>query len=330
MNQKIKGPFGEEIFFKKEVPKSLLKTKNSFWFVDDIFKNRPEFKNLKNVAFVTAGEDLKSFKQLESCLDKLLKFGLNRSSTIYCVGGGSLGDSIGFLSSIYMRGVSFVLMPTTWLSCVDSSIGGKTALNYRGYKNIVGSFYPASKHVYVESLVKNSVIKDAKGEILKTLFLNHNKKWTKSFLDRKAAADLSFKDLEFFVNYKTKIVKKDVQDKKGVRAVLNFGHSLGHALELNKKISHSRAVLEGLRFALKWSEHKKLLSSQNSKALLEHIKEPVVNMNAALFRKSLRHDKKTKNKNNMDFIFLTDKGPLVKTVTFDAVVSEFKRQGLDG
>jgi len=320
------GPFGEEILFLQKLPKTLKNTTSSYWFVDSFFKKNPYFQKMQNVTFLKAGEDLKSVQSLEKNLKILLKYGANRNTTIYCVGGGSLGDSIAFLSSVYMRGVHLVMIPTTWLAAVDSSVGGKTALNFEGAKNILGTFYAPEKIIYSAELIKSSSLNDAEGEIFKTLMLNHRSLWSKKIVKNWNDKELMFSDLERFVSYKTKVVKKDTKDLKGQRAVLNLGHSLGHALELEKTLSHGEAVKQGCLFSLRWSHKKGLLCDKTKNTFEALLNTKILKMPQGKIRKALGKDKKGTSKGMLKFVFLSDRGPVLEEVSIDALVKEYQRQ----
>ncbi len=324
----LKGPFGENLIFKKQGLQALLKKKNHFFFFDELFKKRFDFSKNENVFFVKPGEDLKTLQAVERHVSWLLEKKANKTATLVAVGGGSVGDSIGFLASVYLRGVRLVHVPTTWLAAVDSSIGGKTALNFNSYKNQIGSVYAPSAILFFEELISTSKIEDSEGEILKTLLLNINAKWAKLILNSWEEKKISFNDLHSFVSYKAKIVKKDPFDDKGVRAILNLGHTLGHALELSEKLSHSDAVKKGLAFSLEWSFKKKMISEKNRdkfKSLLTETGLP--NISPQNLRLLILRDKKSlEGGGKLNFIFPTDKGPLVKVVSISSLVLEYQRQ----
>lgn len=300
--------------------------KNSYWFVDSVFKKNPIFRSMDNITFLKAGEELKSLKAFEENFKKLIAVNANRKTTVYCLGGGSLGDSVGFLCSVYMRGLRFVMLPTTWLASVDSSVGGKTALNGFGYKNIMGTFYPPEKNIYVEDFIKSSSLKDAEGEIFKTLILNHNKKWAKDIMLSWEKDKLDFPDLPKFIKYKTDVVKKDPRDLKGVRAFLNLGHSLGHAIELEKGLSHGEAVKQGVLFSLRWSAQRNLLSAQKTQSFEKLLSTELTKISDEKLFKALKKDKKSEKGDSLNFVFIGDKGPILEKVQIKQVVAEYKRQ----
>lgn len=322
----VRGPFGESVYFKEKGIKSLLKKKDHYFFVDSFFKKHPDFLEYKgNVLFVEAGEKLKTLDAFEKHISWLHLKGASKSSTVVAVGGGSVGDSIGFLASSYLRGVPLIHVPTTWLAAVDSSVGGKTALNFNAFKNQVGTVYAPKEILFFKNLIESSDVKDSEGEIFKTLILNLNKRWAKDITSSQTPNLIYFSDLVDFVNYKTKIVKKDPKDVKGVRAVLNLGHSLGHAFELKFKLSHSDAVLEGLRFAVYWSLQKKYLSKKAFERISGLLVGELPLISSTELKAFLEKDKKSSN-DDINFIFISDKGPLVKKVSIDSMVKEYERQ----
>jgi len=326
MIEKMKGPYGEEIVFLKKIPKRLKQERNSIWFVDSFFKKHSYFADVENIFFVKTGEKVKSIESLQTHLKKMMSLNANRETQVICVGGGSLGDSIGFLSSIYMRGVKLTMVPSTWLAAVDSSVGGKTALNCFGYKNLIGSFYPPSRIFFIEDLIGTSNFDDAEGEIYKTLLLNHNKKWAQKLLASKAKQTIQFSDLGEFIAYKSKIVKRDPQDLKGFRAVLNLGHTLGHAVELEKKMSHGEAVKQGCLFSIRWSAERGYLSEEKAELFEKKLKTSLVKISGHKLRKALQKDKKAVSTEELKFIFLNNKGPMVEKVKISHLIDEYLRQ----
>ncbi len=321
----MNGPFGEHLFFKKSGIKSLLKKKDYYFFVDDFFKSHEAFKSTQNVCFLKAGEKLKDFKSLDLSVKWLVDNGVTKNATIVAVGGGSIGDSIGFLASIYLRGVNFIQVPTTWLAAVDSAVGGKTALNYKGYKNQIGTVYAPKEIYFFNDLLSTSRIEDSEGEIIKTLLLNFNKAWAKRILQNWSNEKISFRYLQKFVLYKTAIVKKDKDDTNGIRAVLNLGHTVGHALELKFKLSHSDAVKKGLLFAVRWSYKKKHLSLEALKLVESVLGESLPEIDRVDLISAVAKDKKSSGE-RVKFIFSGLKGPIVKAVKVSDLADEYQRQ----
>ena len=217
-----------------------------------------------------ANEKNKSLNTIDNYLKTLLSKNFNRSDLLISIGGGITGDVIGFVASIFKRGINFINIPTTLLAQVDSAIGGKTGVNSKYGKNLIGSFYQPklvlSDTSFIDSLplkqmicgyaeiLKHAIIKDKK-------FFNWLKKNTNSILakDKKALIYAIKKSCEIKIHF----VSKDVSEKN-LRMILNFGHTFAHAIEVknkySSKISHGEAVLSGMVLATKLSIIKKICS----------------------------------------------------------------------
>jgi 3-dehydroquinate synthase len=213
---------------------------------------------------VHAGEGLKDFKKVFEVYGELLNKRAHRDSVLFALGGGSVGDAAGFVAATYLRGVAWVGVPTTLLAQVDSSIGGKTAVNHTQGKNLIGAFHQPSAVLcdldFLRTLSKRELISGL-GEALKygliydkKLFQFISKNWKLALnCDGKVLEEIVLKSAQF----KARVVSQDEFDRKGVREFLNFGHTLGHALEEAthyKKFQHGEAVLWGMRFAIALSE----------------------------------------------------------------------------
>ena len=191
-----------------------------------------------------AGENTKSEEYYFKLLGLLAKNKFTREDSILAVGGGVVGDLCGFVASTYMRGIGFISCPTTLLSCVDSSVGGKTAINLPEGKNLVGSFYqPNLVYISVDSLktLPKREIECGMGEIVKYAFLS--KTVSAKDLEEGITENLIYKCIQI----KKEIVEKDEFDK-GERAKLNLGHTVGHAVESlsGYKHSHGLCVAKGI------------------------------------------------------------------------------------
>jgi 3-dehydroquinate synthase len=207
------------------------------------------------VAFIPDGERAKTLSTVSRLLDRMVEFKLTRQSTVVAIGGGVVGDVAGFAASIYMRGIPVVQVPTTLLAQVDSSIGGKTGVNHRAGKNLIGSFYQPSlvlsdpmvlqtlpEREYVSGLyeaLKYGVISDV--ELFADFERNH-----RMFLKRDPEA------IERLVArcaaIKADVVMKDEREGD-LRRILNFGHTVGHGLETAmryQRIKHGEAVGYGM------------------------------------------------------------------------------------
>lgn len=214
------------------------------------------------VALVEGSEDLKSFASLGALYQRFVDAGLDRRGIVAGVGGGTIGDAVGFAAATYQRGVPFVSVPTTLLSAVDAAVGGKTAINLPSGKNLVGSVTQPA-HVAIapqtfRSLPRRDVV-SGYGEMIKYgLALDAElyralREAERALLDDPASA---LDGIARCVAIKADVVARDEEDRTGIRAILNFGHTVGHALEKVAgygTLRHGEAVIVGMRAALRLS-----------------------------------------------------------------------------
>jgi 3-dehydroquinate synthase len=203
-----------------------------------------------NIALFTfaAGEKQKSREKKAELEDLLFSKGFGSDTCMIALGGGVTTDLIGFLASTYCRGVPLIFVPTTLLGMVDAAIGGKTGINTRFGKNLVGAYYPADKVIIDTALLSSlptSEWTNGLAEVIKyacihspTLFTTL-KDWNPEHVD---------KVVQDAVTIKIGIVESDYQEKAGLRRILNFGHTIGHAIEFleNYTVSHGEAVAIGM------------------------------------------------------------------------------------
>lgn len=200
---------------------------------------------------VPAGERNKNRNTLFRILDAMLDARLHRSSVVVALGGGVVGDMAGFAAALYMRGTRLVQVPTTLLAQVDSSVGGKTAIDYRGVKNVLGAFYQPER-VFCDPLFFRTLppreIKCGLGEIVKTGVLDAavgDRLWRNA--DKLADLTCLHELAADCVRFKARVVEQDETERSGLRKCLNLGHTTGHALELlYGRRSHGEYVLIGI------------------------------------------------------------------------------------
>ena len=232
------------------------------------------------------GEKEKNFKNYEKILNCALKLKLTRNDVIIAIGGGVVGDITGFAAATYMRGIDFIQVPTTLLACVDSSVGGKTAIDTKFGKNLVGAFYQP-KVVFINPKFLNTLddrqFKTGLGEVVKYSFIEKSCKCDEelhltNFLTEKSEQILERKEkilsqlIEICVKLKISVVEKD-EKEGGLRRILNFGHTYAHAIEKitnYRKFTHGEAVVEGIKFAFNLAVKKNLID-KNYKFLAEDI-----------------------------------------------------------
>ena len=198
-----------------------------------------------------AGEENKTFPSLYAILEKMTGAGLHRTSRLFAVGGGVVGDIGGLAAALYMRGISCVQIPTTLLAQVDSSVGGKTAVDLGGVKNVVGAFYQPCEVLVDPTFLQTLPAREIKcgvGEIVKYAALNSE------IFDLIEGKEDKFINLSFLTKlitdcicHKAKVVEAD-EKEGGERRSLNVGHTTGHAVELTSGLSHGESVLYGMLF----------------------------------------------------------------------------------
>ena len=251
------------------------------------FKNKikQQIKNYEVYVYqYSVNEKLKSFNKVNQLNENLLKKNFNRNDMIIAVGGGVVGDFAGFVASILKRGINFINVPTTLLSQVDASIGGKTGINSEKGKNLIGTFYQPklviSEIEFLKSLPKREIICGF-AEILKHAFIcdkkffNWIEKNTKRIIEDRNSAAIKY---AIYKSCKIKIsfVQKD-EKEKGDRAILNFGHTFAHGIEaasnFSKKINHGEAVLIGMYLASKLSKDKNICSKKTLGKIINFYKE---------------------------------------------------------
>lgn len=198
------------------------------------------------ICTVESGETSKSLGGLETLLQTMLDHGFSRKDCVVAVGGGVVGDLAGFAASMYMRGVDFYNIPTTLLSQIDSSIGGKTAINFGGVKNIVGAFYQPKKVLIDPDLLRTlppRQLSNGLAEAVKMALTSDAELFR--LIESENIADNLDTIIVRSLQIKKNVVEKDVREA-GLRRVLNFGHTVGHGIETNSALYHGEAVALGL------------------------------------------------------------------------------------
>tara|TARA_B100000579_G_C22806160_1_gene842640 strand:- start:255 stop:1361 length:1107 start_codon:yes stop_codon:yes gene_type:complete len=296
----------------------------------------------KNITmhFFKANEKNKNQNSVNKILEILLNKNFSRDDCLISIGGGITGDISGFAASLFKRGLKFINVPTTLLSQVDSSIGGKTGINTKYGKNLIGSFYQPNLVIsdieFLKTLPKREII-CGYGEILKhSLIANKN---FYNFLDKNSSKifKLSSPHIKKAIfescKIKKQVVEKD-EKEKGLRKILNFGHTFAHAFEAalgySNKLNHGEAVILGIKTALNFSLKNKIINKKEYNLITNHISNSQLPLDINKFfklkdlSKILSFMLKDK-KNNSDKISLV----LLKKIGSPIINREYKKKSLE-
>ena len=216
----------------------------------------------------TAGEDSKNMLTVQSLYEELIRHNFERNDVILAIGGGVVGDLAGFVSATYLRGIRFAGIPTTLLAMSDSSVGGKTGVDFMGYKNMVGAFHqPKLVYMNTDSLhtLPEREYLSGMAEVIKYGYI-----WDSRFLAylNDNADKIISKDreaLEHIIFHSCRIKKEVVENdplEKGLRAILNFGHTIGHAIEklMEFRLLHGECVALGMMASGRIAVYRGLMS----------------------------------------------------------------------
>jgi 3-dehydroquinate synthase len=274
------------------------------------------------------GERFKNYKTVHKIYDFLVSISATRKSLIIAFGGGVIGDIAGFVASTYHRGIPIIHIPTTLLAQVDSSIGGKTGYNLKEGKNLIGSFYQPefiiSDPLFLDTLPQKEFLSGF-AEVIKAGCIKDNKLFC---LIEKNLEKVIRRDKHVLSNIITKaqkvkinVVQKDEREE-GLRAILNFGHTLGHAIEVQKKwrVSHGFAVAAGIAFASFLSYKESGLSEEELLRILKLLKKVGYSLNYNLDKTQLGNvllkDKKKKEE-TVEWVLLERIGKAIYGIKID-------------
>jgi len=310
----------------KEI-KNFIKEKNysNVFYVIDKNVNSLYSKELiefKNKYLLEANEKNKNLKKLEEILSFMFENRLDRKSLLISIGGGITGDITGFAAGVYMRGIDYIQIPTTLLSQVDSSVGGKTGVNFKNTKNILGLFNHPKRVIVDTNFLKTLNKKELRsgyGEIFKygiifdislAEILIDNLKDSK--MSEEIYKDLIYKSLEI----KKEIVEKD-EKEKNLRKILNFGHTVGHGIEVlkNNNLSHGEAVLVGMYYESLISNELGKIDKKYLEFIIDGIRSIIKipnynNSDVNFIIEKMFLDKKTE-KNKINIVLPVDKGKVI-------------------
>ena len=287
-------------------------------------------KIIHSKIILPSGEKIKSFPYLQKILDEMLRLKVTRDSVVISLGGGSIGDLAAFAASIILRGIKYIQIPTTLLAQVDSSVGGKTGINSKYGKNLIGSFFQPQLVIAdtdtLKTLPKRQMV-SGYAEVVKYGLINDRNFFLWLEKNGKGVVnnnkDKLLHAIKKSCQSKSKIVSKD-EKESGIRALLYLGHRFGHALEnySKYKLSHGEAVSIGMSIAVDLSTSKNFCDPREAERIKKHLlmiglpiktqSKLTKNAKNALLSRMFRDKKVRKNKINFVLIkkignaFLTD------------------------
>lgn len=235
----------------------------------------------KPIIILPPGEENKTLENCEQLWTRFIQNGLDRGSVVITLGGGMVGDLGGFAASCYHRGIRYVQIPTSLLAMVDSSIGGKTGIDFQGYKNVLGRIEPAAftwiDPIFLDTLPLVNRY-DGYAEIMKHAIIGSAFLWdavSNTSWERLDWAEILYENAFF----KSRIVEEDLFEK-GLRKILNFGHTIGHALESHylgseSQLTHGQAVVLGMLAELQLSSRLGILPETYMSSIVKIIEEQV-------------------------------------------------------
>ncbi len=267
------------------------------------------------VLTIEQGEKSKGIRTFELILSKLVEYGFTRTDCVVAVGGGVVGDLAGFAAACFMRGIDFYNIPTTVLSQVDSSIGGKTAIDFMQYKNIVGAFWPPSAVIIDPETLSTLPARQVSNGLAESIKMALT--FDSSLFEKLESIDIVENIDE--VIYRSILLKKAVveedETEKGLRKVLNFGHTIAHAIESEKAMEdyyHGECVAVGMIPMCSEAVKERLISVLNKLSL-----PTAVPCDVDVITEAVRHDKKASG-DKITYIWVEEAGSFeMKTSTFD-------------
>ena len=299
----------------------------------NIIKEGLEKENIiTSVCILKNGEINKNIESINNIYSELAKNELSRKDIIIALGGGVIGDMAGYAAATWMRGIDFVQIPTTLLACVDSSVGGKTGINIKEGKNLVGAFH-SPKLVIIDSNLLLSLNKRefnaGMSEVIKHAFLFDEMllEYIENHYYKSAELDMNFV-LKRNCELKAYIVEIDYKEQKE-RMFLNFGHTIGHSIENASGygvLLHGEAIAIGMIFSIEYGIKKGITKDKSildrAKNILLKIPLPISIPNNIDLKDAIKFDKKRRD-DKINFVFLEDiSKPCIRKVSINDIISE--------
>ncbi len=283
-------------------------------------------KSCKNpfVFVLPMGEKTKNFNSYKKVLKFMVDNGFDRDDCVVAVGGGVIGDLAGFIAATYMRGLDFYNIPTTLLSQVDSSIGGKVAVDFLGYKNIIGSFYQPKMVIIDPNVLKtldDRQFSNGLAESVKMALTSDAQLF--ELIENNDPKEVIDEIILRSLNVKKSVVEQD-ETEKGLRKILNFGHTIGHAFEYSVGLEnyfHGECVAAGMMATCSPEVKKRL------KPVLEKLNLPTeISASKVKMKNAIKHDKKSAG-NLISEIFVQKIGSFeIKKLTLEEIMKIIKEE----
>jgi 3-dehydroquinate synthase len=300
-------------------------------FLESIQASLTDNKIMHDCAILDDGEQYKTLAAVESIITTLLEKKHNRQTTLIALGGGVVGDITGFAASVYQRGVDFIQIPTTTLSQVDSSVGGKTGVNHILGKNMIGAFH--QPQCVIADITTLNTLPDREfsaglAEVIKYGLIHDAEffNWLEQNIDKLMARDNETIAQAIFASCQTKASIVSIDEREsGIRAILNLGHTFGHAIEATMGYGnwlHGEAVSAGMVMAVDLSLRQQWVDpsvKQRTINLLQKANLPVASpaeMTIEQYMTAMSIDKKVIN-GTMKFVLLKNLGEAIVTSDFD-------------
>lgn len=314
---------------------SLQKYKDAIFIIDSTVDKIYEISNMldkQRFMLINSGENTKSLNGFYRIIKFFIDKEISKDDEIVAIGGGTLLDLVGFATSVYKRGLNVSFIPTTLLSMADASIGGKNAVNFKNYKNLLGTFYmPKSISIdfnFLKSLPRK-YLSSGYCEILKISMIDSYEFF--NYLINEIDNKTLYNNLHFLVkksiDFKINIIRNDLFDNN-YRKILNFGHTIGHAIELSYHIPHGISVAYGIRYALELSIRYLGLNYSILEAYANHLSKFRIKFSkkfdVELIIKKLKYDKKS-HSNFFKLILLEDIGkPIIYKIEYERFIADLK------
>ncbi len=296
-------------------------------YLDNLKEYVKEHCNIVETFVFPAGELSKNLETVNSLYEHLIKANFDRKDLLIALGGGVVGDLTGYAAATYLRGISFIQMPTSLLAMVDSSIGGKTGVDYHAYKNMIGAFHqPELVYMNLSTLTSLSDRQyySGFGEIIKHGLIKDANyyEWLKEHADLIKSKDIKTLQQMIYRSCQIKqyVVENDPKEL-GERALLNFGHTIGHAIEklMDFKLLHGECVAVGMVAAAYISYKRGSITKEQLEDIVSMMKDfalpvSVSDLSSDEIQKIMLHDKKMES-GTLKFILLSEIGQAVIDTT---------------